>query len=82
MDLNGIVPKVEDIWAACPNLGTIELNNWPGTNKALVKLWERLPGLKEICLVECSNVGNVTFVGENKERPIFVKLKSKITVIV
>ncbi len=74
------VPKVEEIAESCPNLKRIKLGNWMGTNKQLAELWEELPYLEEISLENCKELGNVAFVGEEIEYPVFFCLESKLIV--
>lgn len=71
------VPKCGDIVVSCPNLKKIKLGNWKGTNKGLVTLWNGLASLEEVELEGCENLGNVAFVGEDVQEPVFLKLKSK-----
>jgi len=75
------IPKTEDIVSGCPNLKKLRIENWPGTNKQLTKLWSGLPGLEEVSLEYCKELGNVGFVGEDVNNPVFFRLESKLTLI-
>lgn len=71
-------PRTGNIVSSCPNLKILSLGNWVGTNKALSKMWAGLQHLEQLVLEDCRALGNVAFVGENKELPTFFKLKSTI----
>lgn len=73
----GVVPKAEMIVESCPNLKRIRLRNWMGKQKGLLVLWGGLDGLEEISLEYCKNVGDVSFVGLDVQKPILFRLKSK-----
>lgn len=73
----GVCPSAAAIVSSCPNVKKLELKNWPGTNKALSKLWAGLHNLEQVCLNNCLEMGNVAFVGEDKGNPVFLGLHSK-----
>ncbi len=73
------MPKTGDIVKSCPNLKKLKISTWPGTNKALTKLWKGLLALEEVTLENCDGLGNVAFVGEDVGNPVFLKLKSMLT---
>lgn len=75
--LRVLAPMTEDIANSCPNLKKLEISNWPGTNKSLIKLWSGLRALEQVTFESCTGLGNVAFVGEDVGDPVFLKLKSK-----
>lgn len=76
-DENIPFPKMKDVMDCCPNLTILKISFWPGSNKAISMLWSGLPLLEELTLDSCKNLGNVAFVGADKEKPTFFRLKSK-----
>lgn len=72
-------PRTADLRMSCANIKKLVLFNWVGTNKALSKLWSGLQVLNELTLENCRALGNVGFVGEDRENPTFLMMKSKIT---
>lgn len=71
------VPKVQDITRSCPLVTKLILANWLGTNKAVAMFWEGLPFLEEVVLDNCEQLGDVAFVGKDKDDPVFLKLTGK-----
>ncbi len=71
------VPRAEDIVKSCPNLKRLRIVNWPGKQKALISLWRGLRNLEEVSLEYCGDMGNVAFVGEDVQNPVFFQLKSR-----
>lgn len=70
-------PKAQSIITSCPNVKNLKLKGWPGTNKELSQLWGGLQLLEYICLEDCGEMGDDAFVGDERENPALLKLKSR-----
>lgn len=82
-ELFDVLAEVADVWptfqsiiSSCPNVKKLNLKGWPGTNKELCQLWSGLQHLEDICLEDCGEIGDDAFVGEERENPALLKLKS------
>lgn len=73
-------PSTKDIVQSCPNLRNMKISNWPGTNKALTRLWSGLPALEQVTLENCTGLGNSAFIGKDVGKPVFLKLKCMVEV--
>ncbi len=61
-----------------PNLTNYKLTIklWPGSNRAISTLWRGLRHLEKVCFGGCENLGNVAFVGDYLEEPLFLRENS------
>lgn len=67
----------ENIARSCANVTKLKLSNWTGTNKGITHLWRGMTRLEEVVIKACPKLGNVAFVGEDVENPVFRRLESK-----
>lgn len=71
------MPKMVDLFTNCPDLTTLVLTRWQGTNKGISKIWTSFNHLADVCFDHCVNLGNSAFVGKNMNDPSCLKLKCK-----